>query len=150
MVKGRLSTAPARTAFAPIKKWSAASTLGGRRPSESCRRLGKHAIHLLKATALGLEPDEPEGDSAEDPPGTKIEEGRPQGIDSRLGVDVVGPAGDPSQSAGSSYIANVADAVTAPHAARAQPGRRHLRHVMCDDRIVAAAEKYSDQDHDVE
>ena len=71
----RRSAASSVNRISPLPTAFRVLTLGRRRPSESCRRLGKRAIHLLKATVLGLEPDEPEGDSAEDPPGTKIEEG---------------------------------------------------------------------------
>src|SRR6516164_6392582 len=110
---------------------------------------GQVAVDLFDRAAARLEAYEPEGEGPEHVPEGEIEKAQDQRIERRLRLDVVGGAGDQRETGRTDEFADIADAIDKSHAAAAQPRRPEFAHIGADDRIVAAAEKALQQQHDV-
>src|SRR5262245_15374139 len=120
-------------------------------PADSSRRWRVCAVNLIEGAALGLEPECPEPDHAEDIPRSKVGQRRAEHDEIRRGgLDQIARAHDQRQPERADELPAIADAIAEAHTAGTQPGWPDLRHVRPDNGVDGAAEKALRHDQDVE
>src|SRR4029450_8508440 len=105
----------------PLTGW----LLGGYAPGGATRRCRRvvPAVDLVEGAALGLEPERPEADHAEDVPRGEVAQRRPEHDEvGRSGLYQIARAHDQRQPERAEEFAAIADAVAQAHAACPQPG----------------------------
>src|SRR5258708_7179816 len=92
------------------------------RPASRPRRRVVRAVDLLKGAALGLEPEHPEPDHAEDIPRGEVAQRRAEHDEVRRGgLDQIARAPDQRQPQPAEELAAIADALAEAHATRPHP-----------------------------